>query len=178
MVLLDVAGMMDSWLITRSSPYAMACHNLSHMYVHCAQIRPLFEKLGGIYGQLNFISKPMQIWNSDETDIGIVHRPGKVVAEVGRHSVHSITSAEKGKNHTIVSCVSASGIILPPLMIYPHKISLPDKAKKGAVPGKLFMVSENGWINREIYLEWFRFFFRSIPPARPVDVLLIQDSHS
>lgn len=141
-----------------------------------AVIDDFFEKLGGIYGRLNFISKPMQIFNSDESGIGIVHKPGKVVAEVGRRSVHSITSAEKGKNHTIVSCVSASGIILPPLMIYPRKRSLPDKAKEGAVPGTLFMVSENGWINREIYLEWFRFFLRSIPPARPV--LLIQDGHA
>ena len=35
--------------------------------------------------------------------------------------IYSITSAEKGHTHTVVSCVSASGVALPPLMIYPRK---------------------------------------------------------
>ena len=38
------------------------------------------------------------------------------------------------------------------------------------------MVSDNGWINREIYLEWFKLFLQSISSCRPV--LLVQDGHS
>ena len=34
----------------------------------------------------------------------IVHKPGKVITEMGRKN-WSILLAEKGKNHTIVSCV-------------------------------------------------------------------------
>ena len=37
------------------------------------------------------------------------------------------------------------------------------------------MTSDNGWITQEIYLEWFKFFIKSIPPARPA--LLIEDGH-
>jgi hypothetical protein len=134
-----------------------------------------FAKLGAVYGRLNLISKPMNIFNVDETGIGIVHKVGKVVAEVGRHKVHSLTSAEKGRTHTVVTCVSASGNSLPPLMIYPRKRRLPEKARVGAVAGTVFMVSDNGWINREIYLEWFKLFLQSIPSSRPV--LLLQDGH-
>ena len=47
--------------------------------------------------------------------------------------------------------------------------------RNGAVPGTLFKSSENGWISQVIYLEWFKFFIASIPPARPV--LLIEDGH-
>ena len=37
----------------------------------------------------------MQIFNADETGVTIVHRPGKVIAELGRHNVYTITSAAK-----------------------------------------------------------------------------------
>ena len=74
-----------------------------------------FGKLGAIYGRLNLISKPMQVFNCDETGLSVVHRPGKVVAEVGRRNVYAVTSGEKGKTHTVVSCVSASGYVLPPM---------------------------------------------------------------
>jgi len=43
----------------------------------------------------------------DETGVTVVHKPGKVVTEVGRRNVWAVTSGEKGKTHTILSCVSA-----------------------------------------------------------------------
>ena len=87
---------------------------------------------------------------------------------------HSLTSGEKGKTHTVVACVSASGHAIPPLMIYPRKRGIPESMKIGAVPGTIFMTSDNGWIMQEIYLKRFTFFIKSIPP-RPV--LLIEDGH-
>ena len=60
-------------------------------------------------------------------------------------------------------------------MVYPRKKSVPDHSREGAVPNTLFCNSENGWINQDIYLKWFEFFIKNIPPARPV--LLIQDGH-
>ena len=84
----------------------LTLRTLSYARALCSNkqvIDDFFAKLGAVYGRLNLISKPMNIFNVDETGIGIVH---KVVAEVGRHKVHSLTSAEKGKTHTIVTCVS------------------------------------------------------------------------
>ena len=140
-----------------------------------ATIQDFFGKLGAVYARLNILAKPMQIFNVDETGVSVVHKPGKVVTEVGRKNVWSVTSAEKGKTHTILSCVSASGVALPPFMIYPRK-RIPDHMKEGAVPGAAFHCSDNGWITQELYLQWFEFFLANIPPARPV--LLIEDGHS
>ena len=151
---------------------------LSYCRARCANpdvISDFFGKLGSLYGKLNLISKPMQIYNADETGISVVHKPGKVVAQLGHHNVYSITSAERGKTHTILSCVSASGYVLPPLMVYPRKKSVPDNLKVGAIPNTLFHNSENGWINSDIYFDWLKFFSRNIPPTRPV--VLIQDGH-
>ena len=54
------------------------------------------------------MSKPMQVYNGDELGVSVVHKPCKVVAELGRRNVYSITAAERGKTHTIVACFSAS----------------------------------------------------------------------
>ena len=124
---------------------------------------------------MNLLSKPMQIFNIDETGVSVVHKVGKVVAEVGR-KVWSITSGERGKTHTVVTCISASGFVLPPCLIYPRKKAVPENFREGAVPGTLFKSTESGWINQEVYMEWFQWFITVIPPARPV--LLIEDGHA
>ena len=61
--------------------------------------------------QLNLISKPMQVYNCDETGVSVLHKPGKVVAELGHRNVYAIASGEKGKTHTVLSCALASGYI-------------------------------------------------------------------
>ena len=139
-------------------------------------ITDFFGKLGSLYGKLNLVSKPMQVFNCDETGVTIVFKPNKVVAELGKKHVYALSAGERGKLHTILSCVSATGLVVPPMMIYPRKTSLPEKLKGGAFPNTLFKSSESGWINAALFVEWFAFFLKSIPPARPV--LLIQDGHS
>ena len=89
-------------------------------------ISDFLGKLGSIYGKFNLFSKPMQIYNSDETGVTIVHRPSKVVAELGRRHVYSVTSAERGHTHTVLSCISASGFVLPPCIVYPRKKRVPE----------------------------------------------------
>ena len=68
-------------------------------------IDDFFAKLGALYGRLNLITKPMQVYNVDKTGITVVHKPGKVFSAVGRKHVYSLTSDEKGKMHTVVVCV-------------------------------------------------------------------------
>jgi len=61
------------------------------------------------------------IYNVDETGFTALQKPQKVFAEKGKHQVGAITSMERGKNVTIVCCVSASGHYIPPMIIYPRK---------------------------------------------------------
>ena len=65
---------------------------LSYSRAVCANqdtISDFFGKLGAIYGKLNLVSKPMQIYNCDETGVTIVFRPPKVVAEIGCRNVYA-----------------------------------------------------------------------------------------
>ena len=155
-----------------------SAQSLSHSRAACANenvIRDYFAKLGALCARLNILTKPMQIFNMDETGLSIVHKPGRVLTQVGRRNVWAITSAEKGKTHTVLTCASASGYALPPFMIYPRK-RITDKLKVGAVPGTVFHCSDSGWVNGPLFLKWFEFFLKNIPPIRPI--LLLLDGHA
>ena len=112
----------------------------------------------------------------DETGVSIVHKPGKVIAQLGWKHVYTITSAEKRKTRTVLSCVLSirSGIASYDNLSEEQKI--PECLKEGFVPNTLFANSANGWINGDLYIEWFKFFLKKLPPARPV--LLVHDGHS
>ena len=71
--------------ITVRSPQALSyCRAIS---ANEETISDFFRKLGSIYGKLNLVSKPMNSYNSDETGVTIVFKPGKVVAEMGCKNV-------------------------------------------------------------------------------------------
>ena len=100
-----------------------------------------------------------------------------MVCELGHSNEYALTSAERGKTDTVLSCVPASGHAhFASMMVNPRKKGVPETLKEGAVPGTLFTNSESGWVNAELYFEWFKFFLRHIPPTRPI--LLILDGHS
>jgi len=84
---------------------------LSYSRAICANretVDEFFGKLGSIYGRLNLISKPTLIFNCDETGISIVHKPAKVLAELGHRNAYAVTSAEQGKTHGIWICFTTN----------------------------------------------------------------------
>ena len=93
---------------THSYLYELHSHSLTAepFLPTMQQLMTVFGKLGSLYGRLNLISKPMLIYNCDETDVSIVHKPGKVVTEMGRRNVYALTSAERGKTHRACLCIS------------------------------------------------------------------------
>lgn len=90
----------------------------------------------------------MQVYNVDETGMNITQHKGKVLTTVGRRNVHRVVAAEKGKNHTVVACGSASGHVIPPSLRF---VFLP-KFQANAPPGSL-LAGKGG-----LYLQWFKFF--------------------
>lgn len=61
-------------------------------------------------------------------------------------------------------------------MVYPRKRPVPPKMREGAYPNTFFQVSDNGWITKKLFFEWFKLFVQAISPIRPV--LLILDGHT
>jgi len=76
-----------------------------------------FDNLQSLLDKHNF--QPHQIFNcEDESGLTCVHKPVKVIAPKGKRVVWSAKSGERGQTTTIVTCWCASGIYVPPMMIF------------------------------------------------------------
>ena len=80
----------DGFRSRHSNLTLRSAQSLSHSRAACANkeiISDYFAKLGAVCAKLNLLTKPMQIFNMDETGLSIVHKPGRVVTELGRRNV-------------------------------------------------------------------------------------------
>ncbi|XP_052749766.1 uncharacterized protein LOC128200418 [Galleria mellonella] len=72
-----------------------------------------------------------QIFNVDETGVSTVQKPGTILAKTGQKRVGTVTSWERGKTVTVVCAMSASGVYVPPMFIYPRQRHSPLLEKDG-----------------------------------------------
>jgi len=65
---------------------------------------------------------PARRYNCDETDITIVqHKHTKILGLKGKRMISSLQSAERGSLVTVVNCMSPTGHVIPPLLVFPRK---------------------------------------------------------
>lgn len=121
------------------------------------------------------MDSPSQIYNMDETGLPLDPKPSKVITTRGVKHPMTINSGNKAQI-TVVSVCSASGHVLPPMVIFDRK-NLKPELTYGEVPGSIYGLSKNGWIDSELFELWFRnHFLPNVPSVRPL--LLIMDGHS
>ena len=101
--------------------------------------------------------KPSQIFNCDETGLCLDHTPSKIVANKGQKHPRLVTSGNK-KQITVLGCANAAGNVVPPLVIFGRK-SLDSKLVVGEVPGTMYGLSNKGWMDSEIFENWFTHHF-------------------
>ncbi|KAJ8943806.1 hypothetical protein NQ318_020878, partial [Aromia moschata] len=117
------------------------------------------------------------VYNVDESGLSIVQsRCPEVVSLRGKRQVGAITSAERGSLITIVMCMNAAGDFVPPMIIFPRK-NASDQLKKGAPPGSLFAFHPSGWIQTDLFTQWFDHFLEKTKPSATNPVLLVLDGH-
>lgn len=118
-----------------------------------------------------------RIFNVDETGISNVQKPGKIYAPTGLKQVGKATSAERGKNVTVVCALSATGIYVPPMFIFPRQRVKPS-LRTGGPPEAIYECSKSGWINEDLFLKWLQHFTTNIGAHIQNSALLILDNHS
>ena len=134
-----------------------------------------FDLLEQTLVENGLLNSPSQIFNCDETGLPLEHTPSSVVAVKGQKHARAVTSGNK-KRISVLACCSAAGYMLPPLVIYERKVLNPDLTV-GDVPGTCYGLSDNGWMNSEIFENWFiHHFLVHAPASRPL--LLLVDGHS
>lgn len=120
---------------------------------------------------------PSRVFNVDETGITTVQsRPSKIIAVRGRKQVGTLTSAERGELTTAVICMSASGIYVPPMLIYP-RVRMKPQFADGTPPGTLSTCHKSGWMQLELFTQWFEHFLLHTQASKSNPALLILDGH-
>ncbi|XP_008188284.1 tigger transposable element-derived protein 6-like [Acyrthosiphon pisum] len=123
----------------------------------------------------NFL--PHRVFNVDETGLTTVQsKCSNILALKGRRQVGSLTSAVRGVLSTIVVCMSAGENFIPPMIIFP-RVRMKPELQDGAPPETIFHCHPSGWMQLEIFTEWFQHFINHAKPTAEDPVLLILDGH-
>lgn len=87
-----------------------------------------------------------------------------------------MTSTERRSLITIVSCMTAAGIFVAPMFIFPRK-KISDTVMRGAPVGSIGKPHPSGWIQTFLFTQWFQNFVENVKPTEAPPVLLILDGH-
>ena len=97
--------------------------------------------------------------------------PPKIIA--GKNQKHPVatTSGEKSQI-TVVSCCNTGGYVIPPMVIFDRKVLKPELTL-GVVPGTMYGLSRNGWIDSDLFEQWFlHHFLAYAPPVHPLLLIM------
>lgn len=117
-----------------------------------------------------------RIFNLDETGLTTVQKCPKVISEKGLKQVGQVVSRERGELVTLCGIVSATGVALPPVLIFPRK-NYKSIFLTGAPEGALGMTAASGWMNSEVFAKVLEHFVKKTNSTKENPTLLIMDNH-
>lgn len=134
-----------------------------------------FDELTDIFEEHGFVDTPSLVFNMDESGFPLSPPPPKAVYRRGTKNSSAVGGDDKTQV-TVVACCSASGQVLPPMVIWDRK-NLKPALTQGEVPATIYGLSSKGWMDGELFHKWFkRHFLRYAPATRPL--ILLMDGHS
>jgi hypothetical protein len=85
--------------------------------------KPQVDRFYGLLLKLQeqFGFQASEIYNADETGVSAVHKNDKVLSVKGKKQVGKLTSAERGRNVTVMFSMNATAHFTPPMFIFPTK---------------------------------------------------------
>jgi len=136
-----------------------------------------FSELEACIDKLGIKCMPDHFWNVDETGLQDYFVSQKVVGEVGK-PCYQATASEKGETTTIIAAFNAMGIYVKPLVIMRGKRLKPEwlDGISGSFAVTLRM-SENGWVNKELFVDWAEMFVSTLPKHDDKHHVLFLDGH-
>ena len=105
-----------------------------------------------------------------------IHAHLRSLLQNARKSAPTPVLGQKSQIATVVGCGSATGQAIPPFIIFAAKRLSPLRTKD-KVPGSRYAVSDNGWIDQDLFHFWLtEHFLTHAVSSRPL--LLLVDGHS
>ncbi|XP_045456068.1 uncharacterized protein LOC123665882 [Melitaea cinxia] len=134
-----------------------------------------FQLLEEIYEKNNYSAD--RVYTVDEISLTVVQsKIPQVIGRRGKRQIASLTSAERGSMVTIVVCMNATGHFVPPFIIFPRK-NMNLQLMRGCPPGAEGVAHPSGWIQMNIFTDWFKHFINHTHPTPDSRALLILDGH-
>lgn len=141
---------------------------------NATEVKLFFDQLEALQTKHSFPSH--RIFNIDETGISTVQKNSKILAPKGLKQVAKATSGERSVTTTVVCAVSANGIYVPPMFIFKRK-RMSELLLKGCNRDMIATVSDSGWINESIFVDYLQHFISFVKPTKEEPVLIILDNH-
>ena len=140
-------------------------------------VSAFFDKYEKLLDDNDLNDKPECIFNLDETGFNTDLRAGKVYTQTAAANVYQKSPTCGKSSFTVLFCVSASGVFLPPFVVY-KGLHLYSTWMKGGPPGTTYGCTPSGWMTDTIFESWFTKVF--IPKVEPLSkpVLLTYDGHN
>lgn len=134
-----------------------------------------FNLLEATFSEHNY--PPDKIYNVDETGLTIVQsKVPKVIGRKGKRQIRVISSAERGSLTTIICSMNAVGTFILPLIIFPRK-NMSQLLMKGAPAGSIGVAHPSGWVQSNLFTQWFKHFIYYTKLTKEDPVLLFLDGH-
>lgn len=137
---------------------------------------PYFDLLKSTLEELNLTEKPEAIWNMDETSFSKDPEQTKTVGAKG-HTATRVISSPGRDNTTVLLCGNALGKKAPPMIVYKGKNVWDSWVSPDAYPNTSYAATANGWMESEIFEQYFtKTFVPAIGNERPI--LLLYYGHA
>ena len=119
-----------------------------------------------------------QIWNVDESGVQDVPADGDTVVSAKGESAFRIVASEQGERATILTYVSGSGLVCPPMIIFKGS-KVQSYWKVNSPDGLYLRASETGYINRNLFADYGNIFIYFLKTQRLLDRnhIVLLDNH-
>ncbi len=136
-------------------------------------VEEYFEVLGKTLSDKGLHDKPHLIYNCDEAAISLNRSTVKVVVPAKNKRCHALMRGTSS-HISVLCCCNAAGGTVPPLIIFSKGLPAGRKYAEDGPANATYSTSDSGFIDRDIYADWFeKNFIRHLPVERPI--LLLQD---
>ena len=100
---------------------------------------------------LDLFDKPDRIFNVDESGFCLTWAPKMMLAK----SPQVLVPGTGRDSVTVQACISASGVLLPPYVVYKGERLIADTTYGGPLGSRL-TVTHNGWMDEITFVNWMR----------------------
>ncbi|XP_058827314.1 uncharacterized protein LOC131687258 [Topomyia yanbarensis] len=120
-----------------------------------------------------------RIFNLDETAFELVVRKRKCLSTKDTKHLYSVWGNNDKESYTALFTASASGKLLPPLLLFPYKSRLPGEVIRSAQADWGIGKTDSGWMTGNAFYEFLKNIFQPWLEQEniPLPVLLFVDGH-